>query len=194
MTLRDGASRTRPQTPFTRRAPVAALSVPLMVVLWLAGCAAVAPPPAATPVAAPAAAPAAAPSRIEQAGAACRALREDIERAVPPGESIRALGEHGVVLAGPLVLPPGKVPRPSEPSATAVQAQIDANGHVVAGSAHVLRSIGDAALGPAIAEAVPALRFTLDADAAARAPIAFTTIYAVCATRPAPPSAPATAP
>jgi hypothetical protein len=112
---------------------------------------------------------------------ACRAVNEALAAAVPAGQSLAELQARGIRVRTPLSFAPGTVPVPSQPSGAAVQGLIGPDGLVLPGSARTLKSIGEPETARAVETAVLSMSFEFDAAGKPAGPVAFTTVYALCA-------------
>jgi hypothetical protein len=111
----------------------------------------------------------------------CRAVRETLSAAVPPGQSLAELQARGIRLRTPLSFPPGTWPASTQPSGAAVQGMIGSDGAVIPGSPRTLKSIGEGQVASAMEAGALSMRFEFDGDAKLAEPIPFTTTYAACA-------------
>ena len=145
------------------------LSNTALAAIWvtaaLAGCTLLSPP-----------APAPAPSAEE----ACRAVRESLAAAVPPGESLDDLQARGLRVRTPLDFGPGALPRAAHAGGAAVRLMIDPEGHVVPGSPKTLKHIGELQIARAVEAAALSMSFEFEPGARPADAVALTAVYTAC--------------
>ena len=121
-----------------------------------------------------------APSPPPSPEEACRALRETLAAAVPPGESLDDLQARGLRVRTPLSFAPGAAPRAAQAGGAAVRLMIDPEGHVVPGSPKTLRHIGEVQIASAVEAAALSMTFEFEGGARPLGAIALTAVYAAC--------------
>ena len=111
---------------------------------------------------------------------ACRAVRESLSAAVPPGESLDDLQARGLRVRTPLSFAPGAAPRAVQPGGAAVRLMIDPEGRVVPGSPKTLKNIGEPQIAIAVEAAALSMSFEFEGGARPAGAIALTAVYAAC--------------
>ena len=135
--------------------------------------------PALVWLAAQALVPAAAQGGAEAPPAECLAVLDTLAASIPKEESLVELKRKGVRLTVPL-LPVG-VAATAVSSGVVVRMKVEVDGRPVPGSAQIVKTQGDANLGPAVEAAAANVGFDLTGANGLSFPFTFSTAYVSCA-------------